>query len=106
MRAATVMRLRSRLARAGRSQTSPNKTSSVSSTSLGEKSPMIFWAGEGWWGMAKLLGGARADPRDWCCHHGASFAVEVGGGDAAVHEEVAAGCEPAVRPEEERGDGR
>ena len=49
-----VIRERSRLASPGRSQTSPNRTSSVSSTSLGAKSPMICWAGEGWSGMANL----------------------------------------------------
>ena len=33
------------------------------------------------------------------------FAVPVGGGHAAIHEEVAAGDEPAVRAHEQRADG-
>src|SRR5712691_7728290 len=46
------MSLRSRLERPGRSQTSPNNTSSVSSTSLGAKSPINCCAGLGWSGMS------------------------------------------------------
>src|SRR4051794_9274822 len=42
--AATVTRLRSRLVSCGRSQTSPNSTSSVKCTSPGAKSPNIFSA--------------------------------------------------------------
>src|SRR5262245_28594248 len=38
------MRLRSRFESCGRSQTSPNSTSSVSWASFGAKSPMVFWA--------------------------------------------------------------
>src|SRR6266571_4833094 len=41
--AATVMRLRSRGVNSFRSQTSPNKTSSVSDTSFGTKSPNVFF---------------------------------------------------------------
>src|SRR3954447_2086051 len=41
--AATVMRLRSRGVNSFRSQTSPNKTSSVSDTSFGAKSPNVFF---------------------------------------------------------------
>src|SRR5437588_4919732 len=41
--AATVMRLRSRGVNSFRSQTSPNKTSSVSATSFGAKSPNVFF---------------------------------------------------------------
>src|SRR5436305_2332479 len=41
--AATVMRLRSRDVNSFRSQTSPNKTSSVSATSFGAKSPNVFF---------------------------------------------------------------
>src|SRR5947208_3452716 len=41
--AATVMRLRSRGVNSFRSQTSPNKTSSVSETSFGAKSPNVFF---------------------------------------------------------------
>src|SRR5262245_45191766 len=43
--AATVMRLRSRFDRPGRSQMSPKSVASVSSTSLGAKSPITRWAG-------------------------------------------------------------
>lgn len=41
---AQVMRLRSRFESCGRSQTSPNNTSSVSCASFGAMSPMVFWA--------------------------------------------------------------
>src|SRR3954467_9256551 len=44
MSAATVIRLRSRGESSGRSQMSPNRTSSVSDTSFGEKSPINCWA--------------------------------------------------------------
>src|SRR5437868_11821731 len=43
--AATVIKLRSRLESSARSQTSPNRTSSVSDTIFGKKSPIIFCAG-------------------------------------------------------------
>src|SRR6266446_1090339 len=45
--AVTVTRLRSRFDSSARSQTSPNRTSSVSCTSLGEKSPKFFLIAEG-----------------------------------------------------------
>src|SRR6266496_2819714 len=45
MSAATVTRLRSRFDSSARSQISPNKTWSVSSASLGARSPTSFWAG-------------------------------------------------------------
>src|SRR5271157_2289797 len=45
--AATVTRLRSRFDSSWRSQISPKSTRSVSSTSLGAKSPIIFSAAEG-----------------------------------------------------------
>ena len=47
--AAQVIRLRSRGASSGRAHTSPNKTSSVSSTSFGAKSPMSCCARDGSW---------------------------------------------------------
>src|SRR5437868_13527047 len=43
--AATVIKLRSRLESSARSQMSPNRTSSVSDTIFGKKSPIIFCAG-------------------------------------------------------------
>src|ERR1044072_4346522 len=46
IRAAQVIRLRSRLLRPGRSQTSPNSTSSVSSTNLGAKALSASCAAE------------------------------------------------------------
>src|SRR5437868_3738594 len=47
MSAATVTRLRSRFDSSARSQTSPNRTSSVSCTNLGERSPKFFLIAEG-----------------------------------------------------------
>src|SRR5258708_13236844 len=47
-RVTTVIRLRSRLDRLGRSQMSPKSTVSVSSANLGAKSPIIFSATDGW----------------------------------------------------------
>ena len=44
---ATVIRLRSRFDNSVRSLTSPNKTSSVSETSFGAKSPIALCAGSG-----------------------------------------------------------
>src|SRR5260370_33961680 len=47
-RVTTVIRLRSRLDRLGRSQMSPKSTVSGSSANLGAKAPIIFSATDGW----------------------------------------------------------
>src|SRR5579859_5797555 len=60
-RAATVARLRSRLERSLRSQTSPKSTLSVRSASLGARSPIIFWATEGSLLIVTPLQVARGD---------------------------------------------
>ena len=48
-----VIRLRSRGESSGRAQMSPNRTSSVSDTSFGEKSPISCWARV--WGSSSVL---------------------------------------------------
>src|ERR1700758_2108230 len=87
--AATVARLRSRLESSGRSQTSPKRTWSVKSASLGAKSPIAFWDAAG---SLLMLVPSRARPRRGLSCSAVDHLLEMFGVAGSLYFDVCGGA--------------